>query len=994
MSMAIKFDNSSLGSVDYNLYNIDKFNGVDYTTTPTLVDDSRAIEISNYLPKGNSLVKRNGTSMVSSITFGGKHYYLHNMWVKDDKYYCFCSEKVNEGYINPVIITVHDLLNIDNIEDIYYKHSFDNYDYETSPILKEDDMYSFGTLFENTLFILCMGEYLMLRTGAFVKVEDYAYIPTIVTGLGDTTSTMKSSSFEEFNLLSDKCYIEITLDTVTEEKDGGNYDLAKFFIDKEKMEINEVNGIKPVVVKYEDIGERYDYFYTQKYGYFVAEYSFNEETKEWLYYDFTWDKSRGEEDNELGISYNCAVGEVVQLPILITYKQPENASKDVVKKMRFGVQYGSYGHRDRLFLSGNPEYPNMDIHSCEANDAIETWKDYTYFGDNSYAMIGSSDSAIKGYGFLNNGSMAVFKESKNNTPNLYFRTYQVQQDSEGNYKEIFPITISGLSIDVPVTNQIINYGNDVLVNTPRGIYKIMAGESTATQTYKSVEMSYFIRENLGNNISNSCGIVYNGKLYISREDVDGNKRVYVADENRYSFVDGKQVYEWFVLDNIDVDKWLVIDGKLYFSNDKGLFEFTNDNFVDDWFIEIPDANINGDQFSKEVFVNETTNKLILSSNNSQIQKILHSSNVENEWKNFKDSTKIKFGDEFFIERPNDISDFALDGTDYPIHKEYDGKQYVVLNIPYPNTDDKYFVPIVVNSALNSLGHVDAMDLYYYPHVLVKGWFLAILKVVYEDDGYKLLCSVDGEEDEGQFRDSYGIDYSNYEGIILCLNAKKQHFWLKTNELYDKNGYPLSYCHLYDTEWYYVGENGTESIYLGTKDNVLFNYFDLKFEGFVIDFSSLSGESSLREVIVRFENTVESYWRSKFQAFNRIDYLKTIDRTTFVADAVRGGKTNIGYKTTFRKSSSQTGFLYKNELDYKVKSANTEIIGKSQLDFNDVDFSYFTFSKEPFAQTYTTKKKVKNFSFVQLVFDSNEPEDSTIVSLSIRYKFTRNNKGVR
>ena len=55
--MAINFSSSNLSNNASNTYRLDKFNGVDYTTTPTNVDETRAIDMSNYLPNGVSLSK-------------------------------------------------------------------------------------------------------------------------------------------------------------------------------------------------------------------------------------------------------------------------------------------------------------------------------------------------------------------------------------------------------------------------------------------------------------------------------------------------------------------------------------------------------------------------------------------------------------------------------------------------------------------------------------------------------------------------------------------------------------------------------------------------------------------------------------------------------------------------------------------------------------------------------------------------------------------------
>ena len=190
----------------------------------------------------------------------------------------------------------------------------------------------------------------------------------------------------------------------------------------------------------------------------------------------------------------------------------------------------------------------------------ENWKDYTYFGDMSYRNFGTDAQKITGYGIMNNGYMAVFKESSHSLePNLYIRRSEITADSDGNYIESFPVSLSGISVGSDEIGQVINYGNDLLINAPKGIYKINTSESTATQTYEALEMSYYIRDNLNTDITGSCSIIFNGKLYITRKDYKGDLRVYVADQDRYSYIDNVRVYEWWVLDGINATKFYIFD---------------------------------------------------------------------------------------------------------------------------------------------------------------------------------------------------------------------------------------------------------------------------------------------------------------------------------------------------------------------------------------------------------------------------------------------------
>ena len=954
--MAINFGSSNLSSVDYNLHNIEKFNGVDYTTTPTLVDESRAIDISNYLPKGNSLVKRNGIEMVSTIVDNGK-YIIHNIWESPDKtknrdyYIVFATEKNEKGYINPVIMQVSELLNIDETY-VHIKRRFETYDYENSPALDLKDLYSYGVYFEKKLFILCMGEYLFVSKGTvgldINKVKDYAFVPTIVTNLADDRLNFKTTQLQQFNLLTNKCYIEIST-VIGSIETNEVFEVGRYFNENQTLKLISIDNQavdSTQMLEIEKIGT-FSYNSTQRVVVLLDKHVQSETDK----------------------------GKLYTFKLEFEYSQLENKTPNVVEKMRFGIPYGSYGHTDRLFLSGNQDYPNLDIHSCETNDLENPWKDYTYFGDNSYSFIGNDNSAITSYGFLNNGYMAIFKESKLGQPNLFLRTYQMIENEQGYLEERFPINISGISVDNNVKSEVISYENDLLINCPKGVYKIIAGESTATQTYNSTEMSYFIRDNLGKNIDNSVSIVFDNKLFVSREDETGKKRIYVADYKRYGFIDGKQVYEWFILDDIDVIRFFILNDELYFSNEKGLFKF-NETFEDHWFLKTEKANINGEEFSEEVFVNEAADRIILTEKNEAIQNILNSENIEEKWKTFKNKTKIKIGDNFLIEASKDIPMYLDENGEYVRGIRFDENiKRHIFEIKYSGEEkNQFIVPVILMNILSNLNNLETyekMDIN--PSIIYDEKCYWVDKVEFGDDRY-YIYAVENSEWAGSF-DGWDDGW-----ITMMLNSFHQHFEFDIEEMYctvkeqqETMKYPFSKCTLIGDYWYY-NETKDKLTFIGNKNTVVFNEFSLKLYDFSIDFFSLYGY--IRDVVLKFSQNIKCYWKSKFMSLGRLDFLKTIDRFTFVADSKRGGDTNVGFRTINKSVLTPTSVEYKN------------------FNFNDIDFSYFSFSTNDFAKTQTVKKKIKNFSFVQMVFENNDDKDSTVTSTSFRYKYTKNNKGVK
>lgn len=1093
--MAIKFSNSNLQGISYQTYEINKFNGVDYTTTPTNVDDTRAIEISNYVPYGNALRKRDGWKLINGFKNGDVKLNIHDIWKinvpeKEDTYIVYASDisSLDGNFINSGLY-------IGNMSDNF--SSLDTlYDLKVYNSIKPEEIYSQGFYFEGRLFLLVANSYLMIyydKDNDIIEckqVKDDAFIPTTVIGIGTEGQKSTSSTLQNANLLSDKFKLELinypylktepnetnlienaffTID-FTQQVEPYNTVRVNGYFTSEYMNGNITESLYNIILKFQESNPDLRYYskirIEIKFPYKISakdltlrfsdikngNYSLFKENNGFLFLynsettrghnlsisdtvdltnvDFECDSLGMVADSKVAFNsicvgaslfyatetepiYRYSIGsyldkdnfEIIEINntklekplrldseevitingigeislssysdsgvllvvtktmdtdlnynnpqyITLTIKNTNYASNKTVEKMRFGIPFGSYGYRDRLFLSGNPNMPNVDIHSGETNDLENPWKDYTYFPDTNYATFGTSDTKITGYGMLNNGSMAIFKEFSNGQPNLYFRTYEMITDSDGNMIEYFPITISGLSLENNSLGQIIGYGNDLLVNNSRGIYKIMAGESTATQTYYANEMSYFIRDNLGTDVSDSCHIVYEGKLYVSRKDRFGNKRIYVADENRYSFIDGRQVYEWWVLDGIQADKFWIINDELYFFNEKGLCKFVKDSFIDEYHIDVPNANINGEDFSEYAFIDDQRNHIVLNTASDVFTEIMGSAeitgarDIESAYNILRKNARIKFNGGF-----------------YAINK-YDNSG---ISVEHWSSSDLYYIKVPLNSR---------SDNKYIPHLLQyqydynNGNFIYLgikynaVEIDYDESHY-IITAVKVGEDETFIKDYMAIIYDQCEFEIYDI----------LDSVYNK---PLSQCDVEVGQWIWRGKDGTEYFVLGDTNEVYFNKFQLKAidyenESFMLDFEFIPS-NQLRDVTFIIPKAIESYWFSKFNALSRIDYLKTADKITFVADVRNGGDTLVGYRTN-KSVVSYDSTAKPFRFDY--------------LDFNDISFGIGEISK-----TYTAKKKIKNFSFMQLLFIGDKDADSTLVSLSFRYRYTKNNKGVK
>lgn len=983
--MAIKFTTSSIDTPSYNTWSIKEFNGVDYTTVPTSVDETRAIDASNYLPYGNALKKRNGWEMVNRLKYYDTYLKVYNIWKLKDFYvlyaYDFETDKLGFYYTRDLSDNNASL----NIIGSNYQQTYDS---------TKIDTYSYGVVFENRLFILAMNEYYYFYiSNNYLQcslVSDVAYVPTVYKGINATGHNQSPTQVQEFNLLKNKAKASLIWYSPTPEELTFTYDLSSYFTSKSITSI--------------------------EYTFGDTDYCVSNGT---IYVDSNLEEIVGAislEENiitiEYSAGYNEAWDDIRYINLEINFVNLDEDGNEIelttIQKMRFGIAYGTTNYRDRLFLAGNPDYPNMDVHSLETNydgqqSTSDAWLDYTYFGDNSYQLFGSSDYAITGYGIMSNGNMAIFKEPQQNMPNMYIRTASLVSrdiyytDSNGDYVdsgqdeyvETYATTPIGVNVDTTTPNQVIMYGNDLLVNTPKGIYKIVTSSSTATQTYETVEMSYFIRNDIDNDISNSVFVIYDGKLYITRTktetDSSGNEvkttRIYVADYNRYSILNSNYIYEWWVLDGINASKFFVFNDTLYFvDDDRGLCKF-GDSYRDMYRIDAPSVTINDTTTLTDIFINQDTNIITLSETSQIITDIKNKSDLQQAYKTFKNNSVLKFNDDYLAIK------LDLDYTQLDINTYYENDEdeatttdfsFYIKTSEDGDSYDISYLSVLFNYLKNNRYNVIT---YGSSSNKAIGVITEITSQTINDNIYlKITCNGNEISNESTFE--FG-DSSLYYVIPKSTE-------ISIYDLYYVKGdykYAFSKCTLNDDTWLYT-DNG-ETIELGTiEDDIIFNHFTLKVNGEEIDFEVIGEETESGgvDIVVTPEETsnvsftfyqpVESYWYCKYSDLGVLNYLKTADHITFLPDTRLGGTTNVGYRTS----------------KYDVYFSSSR--ASSTFNFNDIDFDNFSFGGTDIAQSYSSRKKIKNFSFMQVRFSSSDETNSTIAELAVRYKVTKLSKGVR
>lgn len=145
--------------------------------------------------------------------------------------------------------------------------------------------------------------------------------------------------------------------------------------------------------------------------------------------------------------------------IITAWKTDPNAIKKI-SHMKFSTWFG--GDRSginggtRLFVSGNPDYPNL-VHWSDINNPL-------YFPENNYAYIGESSQNVTGFG-KQSDVLVIFKEHEiYSTQYVSGNAFTAQDVIDGNIVDVtantavFPITPinSGIGCDCPNSIQLCN----------------------------------------------------------------------------------------------------------------------------------------------------------------------------------------------------------------------------------------------------------------------------------------------------------------------------------------------------------------------------------------------------------------------------------------------------------------------------------------------------------------------------------------------------------
>lgn len=572
---------------------ISNFKGVDFSSSPLLVAQNRAVNSKNFIFENGVNRKRNG-------------------WF--EKY------RIGNGNINGIFDCV-----VNGVKTIlvysgkqFYKIVNGEITNITDSSTKESCKVISGNLVDrrcqmfvsnNRCYFVGCGDY--LTYGKYgdnfelrrVEDDEYTYIPTTTINIdadgseGDIVETLESP-----NLLCSKRKNTFV----------GNSANSVFTVDAESID-SDVQ----VVVEHETLNANGE-LVTKKYV------SDGANLKDGSAIVGTIDYSNG----KITFSIDTKPVMVAESNLTITFgcKVDDYASR--INKSEIGVMFGVNGNPDRLFVTGNEDFPNYDFYS-EMNNL-------TYFGDLNSSIIGSSDSKIVGYSRLGDGTLATHKESVNGESSIYYRsgTFNTEYNADGSLSNVtayFPIQAGTIGEAMVSKYANANLSGDKIYLSKNGVYGIVLSSNITSSERYSRERSQYIATKLKQHesLEDAVGIAIDNKYYLAIDNV-----CYVADaritSQNTSDTDSYN-YEWYFWDNMPVRVWGIIDGKLYFGTNDGRICTFDDKYTD------------------RIFEHTETNDLMLDYDNNEVVYNINLGVKENDIITFDsdvfklklDSSKIK-----------------------------------------------------------------------------------------------------------------------------------------------------------------------------------------------------------------------------------------------------------------------------------------------------------------------------------------------------------------
>ncbi len=421
---------------------------------------------------------------------------------------------------------------------------------------------SFGIVFCEKLWILTGNEFLCFDGEELKHVRDIATVPQVLSVCD--TNLENGEVYQPFNLLTTKRCAGLQKQTLVNSITFPQNVKTRHYLE-EVDEVWKDLYIPIVKVYYKESGEEIE----ENNG-----WAKSEGDEKWIlsFAKTTDSGNTTQEDYRFNVDYPDAV--LVEYDIDDEERREKN--RRMIERCTFAAVY-----ENRLFLGGNPDYPNTDFYS-ELNDG-------TYFADVNYTEIcqnnesaekeavenreknsvGTGGTKILGYSYVGN-YLAIHKNGEGHGASIYLRSSSMTDNGM-----IFPI-VAGINGESVISHHAIDtFVDDPLFITKSGVKAIASADITSERTIQSRSSKIDARLCNEKGLENACTCAFEQYFMVF---INGN--VYVADATLKTYVrniSNAFEYEWYFWDNVPARCVLSHNGSLFFGTEGGaLCRFNTD----------------------------------------------------------------------------------------------------------------------------------------------------------------------------------------------------------------------------------------------------------------------------------------------------------------------------------------------------------------------------------------------------------------------------------
>jgi hypothetical protein len=219
------------------------------------------------------------------------------------------------------------------------------------------------------------------------------------------------------------------------------------------------------------------------------------------------------------------------------------------------IAYNANGIQNRIFVAGNPNFPNTDFW-CQADNPA-------YFPDLNYMSVGEGKSEIIGYSILE-GQLATHLSPSYDGRSIILRSYKIDEDD----RATFPITGVMQGEEAIAPRSFVYMETEPLFITQRGVYAITPADIDGRKYTQN--RSYYINKAItaDERLANAECAKFRQYYVISLGD-----KLYLLDTSQKSYQKGEPLstfqYECYLWTGINANVLWEKDGVLYFGDKNG-----------------------------------------------------------------------------------------------------------------------------------------------------------------------------------------------------------------------------------------------------------------------------------------------------------------------------------------------------------------------------------------------------------------------------------------